>query len=605
MKLKSISITNFRCIEQVQIDIRNFTSLIGPNNCGKSSAIRAIEIFLNQQSPDLEEWRKGHEAEPIVIECEFDDLQGWEKATQGVSGLVYDNKILLKLTLSSDPGTGKIKKEYEAFKPEETIIGWADKFSGLSDELKAIAAEMGITTAGAWKGVAKLEQVKQRIRETKPALIAVGEAKWSADSVSIDSALQQALPQAQLIPAVRDATDDGKPGAKTSFGIILSKILLPAIQASQEYTEVVNSVEKLQAKLTAEGADQIQKVGEVTKMLTERLSSIIDAKVLLSMSTPDAEKFIGANTGLELDDETKTSIGLQGNGLQRSLVFALMETLATQKALIPEQNGNPTRTRSTIILFEEPELFMHPHIMRSLKRSLSVISKKPDWQVVLTTHSPFMIDIGEDPMSLVVFRRENSKAAPEITQLKADPFGQGEESDRDREALRAALDFHPTVCEAFFGKRTLLVEGDSEMALFTYSVGLYQKAGVNIEKRLHCTVVSCGGKWTIPPIANLLKHFKIPFRIIHDMDGGGRSPEELAASIAIDPYRANARIAQFADPANILIIEDTLEDLFWAQRPKSSNDKPYRIWKRANELVESAAPLNPKIIDLVKFAVDW
>jgi putative ATP-dependent endonuclease of OLD family len=335
------------------------------------------------------------------------------------------------------------------------------------------------------------------------------------------------------------------------------------------------------------------------------LSSIIDAKVLLSMSTPDAEKFIGANTGLELDDGTKTPIGLQGNGLQRSLVFALMETLASQKAQIPEKDGNPLRIRSTVILFEEPELFMHPHIMRSLKRALSVISEKLDWQVILSTHSPFMIDVGHDPLSLAVFRRADSKAAPEVTQLKTDPFGNDEDSQRDREALRAALDFHPTVCEAFFAKRTLLVEGDSEMALLTHHPDLYQKAGVDIAKREQCTVVSCGGKWTIPPIANLLRQFRIPFRIIHDTDAGGRTPAELAEVMPIDPYRANSRIAQFADPLNIKMVDDTLEDLFWAERPKSSGDKPYRIWKRAHELVHDKAPLDPRIVSLIKFAVDW
>lgn len=115
----------------------------------------------------------------------------------------------------------------------------------------------------------------------------------------------QAIPQAQLIPAVRDASDDSKPGAKTSFGLILSKILLPAIQASAEYGGLITAVETLQAKLAAEGEGQIQKIGEITKLLSERLSSVIDARVLLTMSTPNAEKFVGANTGLESMMEQK------------------------------------------------------------------------------------------------------------------------------------------------------------------------------------------------------------------------------------------------------------------------------------------------------------
>jgi predicted ATP-dependent endonuclease of OLD family len=605
MKLKSIKVKNIRCIEDTTINIRDFTSFIGPNNCGKSSVLRAIEIFLNQQSPSIEEWRKGHKDKEMIVEGEFSDLQEWEKATPGVAGVVYADKIRLRVRFFIEAETEKIKKVYEAFKPEEIITGWSDKWATLDAAIQAIAAELGIINATTWKPAAKQELVRQRIRETKPELITQSEPKWSSDNISIDAALQQAIPQAQIIPAVRSASEDGKPGAKTSFGLILSKIILPAVQTSQEYLSLMAAVENLQTKLAAEGEQQIKKVGEVTKLISERLSSTIDAKVLLTMETPNAEKFIGANTGIALDDGTKTSIELQGNGLQRALIFALMEVLAAQNAQITDDANVLLHSRSTIILFEEPELFLHPHIMRRLKAALHAISMKLDWQVIVTTHSPFLIDIGSDPLSLAVFKRENSTSPPTVSQLQSDPFGQDAESMRDREALRAVLDFHPTVCEAFFAKRTVLVEGDSEMALLVHQPELYTKAEIDLAKRSLCTVVSCGGKWTIAPIANLLKQFGIPFRIIHDQDKKDRKDIELAEAIPIDPYKANARIAQFAEPANICVINDTLEDLFWDERPKSSGDKPYRIWKRVKEIVENADPLKAEIKALIQFAFNW
>ena len=143
------------------------------------------------------------------------------------------------------------------------------------------------------------------------------------------------------------------------------------------------------------------------------------------------------------------------------------------------------------------------------------------------------------------------------------------------------------------------------MALLVHQPELYEKAEVDLAKRQHCTVVSCGGKWTIAPVANLLKQFEIPFRIIHDRDKKERSDDELAAAIAIDPYKANARIALFAAPENILVVDDTLEDLFWEERPKSSGDKPYRIWKKVKELVQGQEPLKAKIKSLMQFAFNW
>ncbi|MEG7380388.1 AAA family ATPase [Bacillus subtilis] len=66
INLSYLSVSNFRSIEKIEVDLFDFTSLIGPNNCGKSSIIRAIEIFLNQSKPSIDEWRKGFENEEII-----------------------------------------------------------------------------------------------------------------------------------------------------------------------------------------------------------------------------------------------------------------------------------------------------------------------------------------------------------------------------------------------------------------------------------------------------------------------------------------------------------------------------------------------------------
>ncbi|MFN9969717.1 MAG: AAA family ATPase, partial [Phycisphaerae bacterium] len=43
MRLCRIAIRNFRCIESIEIRPLDYTTLIGPNNGGKSSVLRAIE----------------------------------------------------------------------------------------------------------------------------------------------------------------------------------------------------------------------------------------------------------------------------------------------------------------------------------------------------------------------------------------------------------------------------------------------------------------------------------------------------------------------------------------------------------------------------------
>ena len=46
MQLKSIRIENFRSIADVSVEFENFTELVGANNSGKSTILRAIEIFF-------------------------------------------------------------------------------------------------------------------------------------------------------------------------------------------------------------------------------------------------------------------------------------------------------------------------------------------------------------------------------------------------------------------------------------------------------------------------------------------------------------------------------------------------------------------------------
>ncbi|MEM9557381.1 MAG: TOPRIM nucleotidyl transferase/hydrolase domain-containing protein [Acidobacteriota bacterium] len=243
--------------------------------------------------------------------------------------------------------------------------------------------------------------------------------------------------------------------------------------------------------------------------------------------------------------------------------------------------------------------------MRKLKRILLGMASKMGWQVMVTTHSPFLVDVAEDPCSLVVLRARSGSLSSTCQQLSKSPF---ESQDRrtERDALRAALDFHPTVCEAFFGNDTVLVEGASEMAILRHSDAFLEACGLVPAKTEDVSVVSCGGKWTILAMARLLKSFEIPIRVIHDGDRRSRSEDELEACRPIDPFRVNAALDEILDPSQLFACDDTLEDLLWPDREKhSTTNKPYQAWLRARQLVEEDLDLSnthPELWEMVRFA---
>lgn len=594
MKLSKIVIRNLRGISELSLNTFDYTTLIGPNNSGKSTIIRAIEILLNQEKPEISEWKQNAGNTPIEIEGIFDHIEQWERDVSGVSGLICDSKIQLKAIATQEEG--KVSLAYQAFIRPVNITGFADQWPQVSDEVKQIAAQISIDTGTKWKTAANKERVRERIITTRPDLVTHGQAAWTDENISIAPALKQAIPQAIIVHAVKDATEDSKPGSKTPFGILLSKKILPAIQATAEYQGFQNAITALSNKIRATGDQQIPEINRIAEEISSAIAKVFNARVVIKMDPPEVEKFLGSNTGINLHDGIETPIHLQGHGVQRALIFALIEVLAKQDL------NNTGRQRSTIILFEEPELYLHPHLMRKLKAALKSISTRDYWQVCVSTHSPFFVEIAETPKSLVIMQ----KTANQITkkQLDIDPFEIDANTRNEREVLRATLDFHPTVAEVFFASNVVLVEGDTEVAVFRHSDGIHNFFNIPPQNVNDTSVVSCGGKWTIPALANVLSHFGIQFRIIHDCDKKGRTDEEIARAPGFDPFKANIRIATLAGPQRVKVVQDTFEDLLWATpQDYDKKDKPFQAWQRIREIVRDNNPAGHQALkDVFQFA---
>lgn len=614
MELSRLKIRNYRGIsESPDINIYDFTTLIGPNNSSKSTVLQAINLLLSNEKPSKKEWFQENYNDDIEIEGEFTNISQWERNKPGISSLVFDNKINLKYIASLDErdnGEIKITVRYEAFKPEESIAGWSDSWTSLSPEIKNLAEGIGIGNGNLFKSAANKERVKQEVRDKKPSIVSLGSSRWTDEGISIAPALQQALPQPILIPAVTDAISETKVAEKNTYGVLLRKIILPAINRTPQLQSINASVKELVDIVSSGSENQLQDVKDLNKLISDNIKPLINAEAEIILDEPDFEKFISPNFGLKLNDGVLTDVNLQGQGLQRTLVFSLLEILANSKAKLVNNNngGSPTaETRSSILLFEEPELYIHPHLIRKLKDVLVKISNKPEWQVISTTHSPFLINVTENPLSLVIFRKNSSL---EITQLQSDPFIGGKGLKIEKERLRATIEFHPTVCEAFFAKNVVLVEGDTEIAVLKHHTSLFESCQIPDSNIKDCSVISCGGKWTIISLARLLKAFNIPLKVIHDLDQKGRSPAELENVKAIDPYNANQKILSLiGDSSKIFVCNDTFEDIIWpaGRRYMTSKDKPYRAWKRIEDIIKIPNEIDsfPFLKDIVHFAYNF
>jgi len=53
MRLKSLSLKNFRCFTDEAIEFDAYTALVGANNAGKSAVVAALDIFFRSNPRNI------------------------------------------------------------------------------------------------------------------------------------------------------------------------------------------------------------------------------------------------------------------------------------------------------------------------------------------------------------------------------------------------------------------------------------------------------------------------------------------------------------------------------------------------------------------------
>lgn len=597
MKLKKLTISNFRGIGFAEIDIESFTTLVGPNNIGKSTILNAIHLVLDNKKPKLEDW-PGQKASDLTMEiqCELSELEDWEKNKSAISKLLHGDDLIIRVKAEWNEEQTDYSYEYSVYNTELRFPWTDESFTNAKKDAlcKEIFTELGVTSATAFK---------ERSQELEDYTLAhhrkhvIDSKDWHVKKFA--NSLQQAVPHVMYVPASFKIEDELKATNNSPFSFLFTKKLFPRVKDDRTYKEYISSAESLQNKLRGQAGDGtvIEGLGDALEQVSTTLNQILDfdSKVRLAVGDIDIEPLLMKAATFLVDEEIETSLQYQGSGVQRALAFAMLESnAAVESEVLGEQ-------RTVIVLYEEPELYIHPHLMRRLKSTLQERSNSPKWQVICSTHSPFLINLADNPKSLKLIKRDSDNQR-RVNQISTDIFERDGEYD-ERTLLRATLDFHPTVCESLFAKRVVIVEGDTEVAVFSMISELADKLNLSESVHKDTTVVSAGGKWTIPAIAKVLSRMDIDYRVIHDTDRKGLTDEQLQGKPAIHPFKANEKIVRVTGPDKVFLVDDTFEHVLWDQdldESTKSSDKPFNSWKRVRDYIDGVQSLSPKSEDTLK-----
>ncbi len=154
-----------------------------------------------------------------------------------------------------------------------------------------------------------------------------------------------------------------------------------------------------------------------------------------------------------------------------------------------------------VFLIDEPELHLHPHSQRLLRRVLE--EAVPDNQVIMVTHSSHFIDLRHIERIILV-RQHDGKS--QVVNVQEGSFSEDEERRISRIAQSEEKEF-------LFARRVLLVEGPTEYGAMPI---LARKIGRDFDEN-GVSVVSVGGNY-FGLFLKLLHAYSLPWKVMCDRD---------------------------------------------------------------------------------------
>lgn len=495
MILRKVVITNFRGIKSsVIVNFDLFNCIVGQNDAGKSTILKAIDASLNETTLTRVDYNVAAQDNHIAVELFFDCgnkeyLLGEEIPTTiereelvNVEGLLVWRKVWnVTDTNVSKPKISITRKKYAESndfitKTEAQLIAQC--------QANQIATSKG--NGEAYNNVEKRQKLREYNQENNIEFIyeyeeipSTGTGKLRA----IGDAIKKILPAFQYFKADTSLSD-----TDTTIQKYFKDMAFKLIK------EEVNT-DNLEATIK----DQL---GGVLQKITDKINSVVksnekvEPKVDFDWSKLISTSFVSTLSGNNIP------LSSRGDGFRRITMMSYFEYLAeTQRTDAAQQ---------IIFGFEEPETFLHPSAQENLFDKLNSLAEN-GYQVITSTHSP----------TIVGYTKRNNI----IHISKPNNIYTVNQNDIDYKELAKDLGIKPdnTFTPLFSTSRLLfLVEGIDDVIAMHHKAALYKQAGLitSTFEELSINIIPIGGCGGVKHWVNLNLFTKLgkPFFIFLDSD---------------------------------------------------------------------------------------
>lgn len=581
MQLYSLLMEGFRKHLKTNVIFSDSTFLIGENNVGKSSILYALEYLLGADSTiPLEEFyameiegEKRIVAENVIFTAEFRKIPMEANTWKGFKG-----RLLRYEPDKKDPTDTGLKFIYKKTYPKEgkVRIETLENPRILKDEYKDCVCVQDFLNAGLSEdeltdAIKKIEYNKKLSAKEKALFEVIEELydidesqeRWVENPGGIPQNVLSRLPKYLLIPA-QDSEGEIS-GTSGTLQKTLNELFSEVREKSENYKMAQEYLNKLAKELdpSDENTEISKMIGEINNIISDVFPHTgISAETNLS----DANKVIKPVFDIHMNSNVSTPSSLQGTGLIRSTVFALLR----YKALRDNKKNN-TMERQLVIGFEEPEIYLHPNAITKLREIIYSLAESGNNQIVCTTHSPYMIDMNKKPkqtLNKLSFTTSSIEGKNALT-VENVPFNITKEflelQEDERDYIKMILRVEDTIAKCFFVKNVLIVEGDTEQLVLSETINKLQDKLKN-EILSDWYILRARGKAAIIPLIKYLKAMQVNLYVMHDKDAN--TP---GAVVFNEPIRQALN-----NDNRLTVLENCIEDVLGYPAPTS--DKPYKAY---------------------------
>lgn len=370
---------------------------------------------------------------------------------------------------------------------------------------------------------------------------------------------------------------------------LLTNVLEAVVESSPSYEKFSKDFEGFAKGIKTEKTTD----GRSLEGLESELSALLESwgtGFQLDMKSPSTAEIIKSLLSYQCVDKAhgKSLTADQfGSGFQRHFIYSLIQLGAKYMSKKPSKKAKDFTPSMFLILFEEPEAFLHPPQQEILVQSLMTLASNSDQQVICSTHSSHFVSRNAAHIPAIArLKRETGQVS--VCQVDARVWDEivdanqtmnkiaakwpnlkkkleGDDEKPEMEAVKYFLWLNPDRCGLFFANHVLLVEGQAEQSLIRKLVGDGKIAGADCG----LYVLDCLGKYNIHRFMNLLVALGIPHSVLYDDDQDKQEHKELNELILTSRHCSLT--------LNVQTISGNIEKLLGIPPANSPHRKPQHI----------------------------